>query len=130
MKRTAFFLLVELIMLFVMSCSPFISIPRENYTDLDGTSEVVFILTSGEKITASNYWTSGDTLFISEPGQLIYKGRQDTVLLDEIVEIRDYKNARLHPAAQAAVNIAGIMLGLLVGFSLYIAYLVVTDRIE
>lgn len=105
-----------------MSCSPFISVPREDYSELDGTSEVVFILTSGENITTSHYWISQDTLFISEPRQLIYKGRQDTVLFDEIVEIRDYKNSEPHFAEKAAAGVARMALVLLVAFSAFMLY--------
>ncbi len=123
MKKTSIFIqLVALMMFFLISCSPFISIPRENYSELNGASELVIIMTSGEKITTSHFWISADTLFISEPGQLFYKGRQDTLLFDEILEIRDYKNARLHPLAEAGVKIVGVGMLLFVALALYVLY--------
>jgi len=123
MKKTAIYIQpVALIIFFFISCSPFISIPRVNYSELNGASKVVIIMTSGQKITTSHFWISEDTLFISEPGQLFYKGRQDTLLFDEIQEIRDYKNARLHPLAEAGVKIVGMGMLLFVALALYVLY--------
>lgn len=123
MKKTSIFIqLVALIMFFFIACSPFISIPRENYSELAEESEIVVITISGEKIPASHFWISGDTLFIAESSQLIYKGRNDTILFSEIQEIRDYKHAQLHPAVQIIASIVGLALGAFVAFSFYVLF--------
>ena len=115
---------VILMSLLFFSCSQYMFVKPADYPSLaNSRARIQVHTTSGDVIQTEHYMISGDTLIITEPDQLFYKGLKTKISFSEIKEIRDIEHSKLTFFGKITLGIAAIpvvaIMALVIAIAIY-----------